>query len=283
MRDGGRERPVVIRIVKKKRAHAAHHGGSWKVAYADFVTALMAFFLVMWIVGMDQNVKRAVEGYFSNPVGYKHGYGSGRSPISSGNAPAAMHANVFRTVAYMREQQQFAVAQGEIRSALQNSPALRSIASHVEIVVTQRGLRIELVEADSGDTFFSRGSAVLTPIGRLVVSTIGRELAQLSNPIEVEGHTDAAPYGTGSYTNWELSADRANAARRVVEAAGVPEARIAEVKGMADRDLRDPLHPLSTANRRVSIVLPFEHPMPEPPDTDPGPNGPSTGLPGSGM
>ncbi len=253
---------MVIRVVKK-RHHAAHHGGSWKVAYADFVTALMAFFLVMWIVGMDQNVKRAVQGYFSDPVGYKHGFGSGKSPLSSGNSPTAANNNLFRNIAYMREQQTFAVARGEIKHALEASPELHSVAAHVEIVVAQSGLRIELIEGDSGDTFFSLGSSHLTPTGRLVVMMIGRELAQLSNPIEIEGHTDAAPYGGGDYTNWELSADRANAARRVLEAAGLPDSRIAEVKGMAARDLRDPAHPLSTANRRVSILLPFQHPPPD--------------------
>jgi len=261
MREAGKEK-VVIRVVKKKSGHAAHHGGSWKVAYADFVTALMAFFLVMWIVGMDQNVKKAVEGYFSNPIGYKHGYGSGRSPLASGNSPAAVRENVFRTVAYMREQQQFAITESDIRKSLQKSTGLRSVASHVEIVVTNTGLRIELVEGDSGDTFFQRGSAQLTPVGQQVVSMIGDELAQLTNPVEIEGHTDAAAYGTGTYTNWELSADRANAARRVLEGAGLPDARIAEVKGLADRDLRDPQHPLSGANRRVSILLPFQHPPP---------------------
>jgi chemotaxis protein MotB len=267
VREIGGDRPKIIRVVKKTRPHAVHHGGSWKVAYADFVTALMAFFLVMWIVGMDQNVKRAVEGYFSNPVGYKHGYGSGRSPISSGNSPAAARSSAFRTVAYMREEQQLATAQNAIAKALKASPELRSVATHVQIVLAQSGLRIELVEGDSGQTFFSRGSAALTPIGRLVVTMIGRELAQLSNPVVIEGHTDAAPYGNGTYTNWELSADRANAARRVLQAAGLPERRVAEVKGMADRDLRDPAHPLSPANRRVTILLPFQHPPPAGPDS----------------
>lgn len=281
MRDGGKDRTVVIRVVKKRRAHAAHHGGSWKVAYADFVTALMAFFLVMWIVGMDQNVKRAVEGYFSNPVGYKHGFGSGKSPLSTGNSPAAVHTDIFRTVAYMREEQQFAETRAQIRKAFKGSAALRSVASHVEIVLTRSGLRIELVEGDSGDTFFSRGSATLTGTGHLVVSTIGRELAALSNPIEIEGHTDAAPYGTNTYTNWELSADRANAARRVLEAAGLAETRIAEVKGMADRDLRDPAHPLSPVNRRITILLPFVIPAAPLGGSDGGDPPPAVGPPGS--
>ncbi len=233
---------------------------------------------------MDQNVKRAVEGYFSNPVGYRHGYGSGRSPLSTGNSPSALQANVFRTVAYMREQQQLSVTGGEIKQALTNSPGLQKVAANVEIVVGQNGLRIELVESDSGDTFFARGSAQLTSIGLRVVTMIGSELVALQNPVEIEGHTDAAPYGTSTYTNWELSADRANAARRVLEAAGLPESRIAEVKGMADRDLRDPAHPFSAANRRVTILLPFVHQLPDGNDTtalpDPAPElSPGRGSP----
>lgn len=271
MRGADRDRPKIIRVVRKKRGHGAHHGGSWKVAYADFVTALMAFFLVMWIVGMDQNVKKAVEGYFSNPVGYKHGYGSGRSPISSGNAPAGMRDNVFRTIAYMREQQAFAAARAAIVARLEESRVLGTVASHVEIVITQSGLRIELVEGDSGSVFFDRGSAHLTRVGLLVVGAIGEELSALSNPVVVEGHTDAAVYGEGGYSNWELSTDRANAARRILQASGVAESRVASVSGMADRDLRDPAHPLSAANRRVTIVLPFQNAPPDDPAEHGGP------------
>jgi len=248
---------VVIRVVRKTH-RTVHHGGSWKVAYADFVTALMAFFLVMWILGMDQQLKRAVEGYFSNPVGYKHGFGSGKSPISSGTSPAHVQTTPVHMVSFMRQERDFVAARERIRGALQGSVALGSLAAHVQVVVTRAGLRIELAEGENDDELFFRlGSAELRPPGRGVLDVIGRELAVLTNPVIIEGHTDAAQYGAGRYGNWELSTERANEARRVLESAGLPPARVAEVKGLADRDLRDPAHPLSAANRRITILLPF--------------------------
>jgi chemotaxis protein MotB len=251
-------------IVKKKKAHGGgHHGGSWKVAYADFVTAMMAFFMVMWILGMDENLKESIEGYFSNPVGYKKGYSSGTSPLASGSSPASVKNQTLRLVMRSHQERQFEQTRSRIRATLGRAHGLRSIGAQIEIVVAKDGLRIELVEANQGETFFPFGSAALKPTATLALTLIARELAELSNPVVVEGHTDSAPFGSPRYSNWELSADRANAARRVLEAAGLDRARITEVRGLADQRLRMPQNPRHPSNRRISILLPFTTPPPD--------------------
>lgn len=249
------ERPIIIKKVRKA-AHA-HHGGSWKVAYADFVTAMMAFFMVLWIVGMDEQTRKSIEGYFSNPAGYKKGYGSGMSPISSGNSPARIATNQLKMIVHTAEQKSFAEAAERIRSRLDSARGSLGTAKF-EVAVGDDGLRIELLESGSGDTFFERGSAEMQPAARLGLTLIAQELVALRNRIVVEGHTDAATYGVNaSYTNWELSADRANAARRVLEGAGIPEARVSEVRGYADTKPRIPDNPMAPENRRISVLLPF--------------------------
>jgi chemotaxis protein MotB len=256
-------RPLVV-VRKKKVVAGGHHGGSWKVAYADFVTAMMAFFMVMWIVGMDDQTKQAVEGYFSNPVGYKRGYSAGANPLSSGNSPAAVKRPTVRLVVRAYEQQRFEEVSQRLEERLREAQASLGTSTKVEILLTEQGLRIELVEGGSGETFFPRASAELKPTGRLALTLIAGELRGLANALVVEGHTDAAPYGTRSgYTNWELSADRANAARRVLESGGVAGERIAAVRGLADRQLRNAADPLDPANRRISILLPFSEPRPD--------------------
>lgn len=253
----GKEKQI-IRIVKKKKGHAGHHGGSWKVAYADFVTAMMAFFMVMWLLSMDQKMKDAIEGYFSNPVGFKKGFSAGTNIISSGNSPAGEVKPPLRILIRTAEEKKFGDLAKDLRTRLNGSPDLRALGAHIEAVQTKSGLRIELIESGSGQTFFQNGSAEPLPITVAALRLIGAELSRLQTPIIIEGHTDSQQFGTNaSYTNWELSSDRANAARRLVEAAGVDPSRIVEVRGMADRDLRVPSNPMDPANRRISILLPF--------------------------
>jgi len=253
----GKEKQI-IRIVKRKKGHAAHHGGSWKVAYADFVTAMMAFFMVMWLLSMDQKMKDAIEGYFSNPVGFKKGFSAGTNIISSGNSPAGEVKPPLRILIRTAEEKKFGDLAKDLRSRLNSSPDLRALGAHIEAVKTKSGLRIELIESGSGQTFFRNGSAEPLPITVAALRLIGAELSRLQTPIIIEGHTDSQQFGsTASYTNWELSSDRANAARRLVEASGVDPSRIVEVRGMADRDLRVPSNPMDPANRRISILLPF--------------------------
>ena len=248
-------RPIIIKKVKKA-AHA-HHGGSWKVAYADFVTAMMAFFMVMWIVGMDDQTKRAIEGYFSNPAGYKKGYGSGESPLANGATPIKMADAQIRLIVRKAETKALEGAAGRIKERLESArPSLGS--AKFEVVVSEEGLRIELIESGEGDNFFPRGSSDVRPTARIALELIAGELVALHNPIVLEGHTDASPYGQDvSYTNWELSADRANAARRVLEHAGLDPRRIVEVRGYADTKPRLPDDPMAAGNRRISILLPF--------------------------
>ncbi|MDQ2889498.1 MAG: OmpA family protein [Gemmatimonadota bacterium] len=251
------DRPIII-IKRRKKAHAAHHGGSWKVAYADFVTAMMAFFMVMWLLSMDQKMKDAIEGYFSNPVGFKKGFSSGTNIISSGNSPAGEMKPPLKILIRNAEEKKFGDLAKDLRERLNSSPDLRALGAHIEAVKTKSGLRIELIETGSGQTFFRNGSAEMMPITVAALRLIGAELSQLQSPLVIEGHTDAQQFGeSATYTNWELSADRANAARRMLEAAGVDPSRITEVRGMADRDLRVPSNPMDPANRRISILLPF--------------------------
>ncbi len=250
-------RKIVI-VKKKSGGHGGHHGGAWKLAYADFVTAMMAFFMVLWLVGLDPETKRAVEGYFDNPVGKKQNYSGGRSPIAAGSSPARVSKNALKLIVRKAEEQQFRDFKSRIAARIDSNPALQGLKNSIEIIITKDGLRIELVEKGSGDDFFPTGSAVLRPKAVTAIALIAEELAILSNPIIMEGHTDGAPFGLGgSYTNWELSADRANAARRVVVAAGIANDRLVQVRGLADRDLRDPNNPYDPTNRRISIFLPF--------------------------
>ncbi len=245
----------IIIIKKRKKHHAAHHGGSWKVAYADFVTAMMAFFMVMWILGMSEDVKKDIQGYFSNPVGFKKGYSAGKSPLSVGNSPGKVEQMSLKLVSRMQQQEEFDKAGAKIKSHLKEG-GLSAIASKINVITTPTGLRIELAEDEKGDTFFPVSSSEMTPVMRQTLVYIAEELKPLGNGIIIEGHTDAKPY-TGQYSNWELSADRANAARRVLEQNGVAAGRVREVRGLADRDPRTDTDVLDPRNRRITIFLPF--------------------------
>jgi len=246
----------IVIVKKKKVASVGHHGGSWKVAYADFVTAMMAFFMVMWILGMDDKLKQAIEGYFSNPIGYKKGYSAGASPISSGSSPSKVQTTQLRMIVRNTESARFSALAQQIRQALANNAQLRRLGAKVEVAVTKEGLRVELIETGRGDVFFGLGSAQVKPAAVIALHAIAPEIQPLPNPIVVEGHTDAAQFGNDAgFTNWELSAERANAARRVLIASGLSGDRVAEVRGLADRHLRVPDNPLDPQNRRISILL----------------------------
>lgn len=257
----------VIIVKKIKKAGHGHHGGSWKVAYADFVTAMMAFFMVMWILGMDVETKKAVEGYFSSPVGFKKGYSSGSSPLASGSSPAAVKRESIQMALRQVQEKRFLAVQEHLRSRIDSMALVGKLRAKVEVTVSRAGLRIELIEDEHGDTFFPISSAVMTEQGHLALNAIAQDLVNLENPVVIEGHTDAARYASASYTNWELSADRANAARRILETYGLKTDRIVEVTGLADKQLRYPTEPLNPSNRRISILLPFLTP-PDAPSVD---------------
>jgi chemotaxis protein MotB len=248
--------PIII-VKKNRGGHGGHHGGAWKVAYADFVTAMMAFFLVMWLVSSSPDVKKSVAGYFRDPgvfdfeksrgmmQGGDAGMDEGRAPeVTSHPDPAAL------TV----ERQRLEEAAEHIREGLQ-APELQDLRDQIEFSVTEEGLRIELLEKD-GSSFFDSGSAALRGESVRILSVIGRELGTMTNDIVVEGHTDARPFGAGNqYSNWELSADRANAARRVMEAVGLNPGQVQGVRGFAATHLRLADAPMDPRNRRVSIVV----------------------------
>ena len=250
----GSGRPIII-VKKKVAGHGGHHGGAWKVAYADFVTAMMAFFMVMWILGMDQQLKESIEGYFSNPVGFKKGYSAGKTPLSSGNSPATAQTTPLKLISRQTEEKELQEMGGRIKNKLKDA-GLTAIGDRIEIIQTSTGLRIELAEGVNGQDFFAMASSQMTPTMTKTLQIVAGELAPLRNPIVIEGHTDAAQYA-GLYTNWELSSDRANAARRVLETGGLNPVRVREVRGMADRELRNEDNPLDPRNRRITIFLPF--------------------------
>ena len=248
-------------IVVRKKSSGGHeeHGGAWKVAYADFVTAMMAFFLVMWIMGMDQGVKDMVEGYFTNPVGFKRNFSGGSNPVSSGSDPTSL--DLRRAILMTREHQKrrFEETAKEIRSKMEDAGLTRGMDAAVEVVVTGQGLRIELMETGEGETFFDKASASLKPALRSVLHLVAPELQALPNDVVVEGHTDALPFRGGpGYTNWDLATDRANAARRSLIVGGLENDRVKEVRGHADRELKNPEDPLDPRNRRISVLLPFQ-------------------------
>jgi chemotaxis protein MotB len=258
-----KSRKVVI-VRKKKVVGGGHHGGSWKVAYADFVTAMMAFFMVMWILGMDEKTKQAIEGYFSNPVGYKKGFGAGASPIGSGASPVRASTSQIRLIVRGAESKRFSAVAREVAKAVGGDAGLKKMGAKVEVSVRKDGLRIELVETGAGEVFFPVGSTTMKPATVIALQLIAPALHAAQGPVVIEGHTDAARYAAQtSYTNWELSGERANAARRVLEASGLPAARVVEVRGLADRQLRVPADPYAAGNRRITIFLPYSVPAPE--------------------
>ncbi|MEN6520863.1 MAG: flagellar motor protein MotB [Armatimonadota bacterium] len=254
-----------LRIVKKvKKGHGGHHGGSWKVAYADFMTALMAFFLVMWIVGLDQVVKNAVAGYFKDPVGFMKAVEGGKSPLGQGGALDSMLTKMAKKTdeSVKEDKKRFEHAKSAINDVIARYPEFKGIAKSVDVKIVNEGLRIDLVES-SQDLFFDSGSAATKPRTRQLLGLIAKELGNLPNKVIIEGHTDSRQYqGPNGWTNWELSTARANAARRVMEASGLHSGQMVEVRGYADRIPRDPNHKDSFINRRVSILLPFQE-LPE--------------------
>ncbi|SRR5581483_8332951 len=242
--------PVII-VVKKKQHHGGHHGGAWKVAYADFVTAMMALFIVLWLLSSSVKVQKAVGGYFKDPAGYSHKTGSGQNGLGEG-------LTISRN--------DMAKLKDKLESTLKAAPGFEAMREHVRITITGEGLRIELTESEAG-TFFDSGSAIPSANGRDLLTLLTKELTKLPNGIVIEGHTDSRPYsGGGDYTNWELSADRANAARRVMQASGLRPDQIKAVRGFADQKLRLPDHPEDASNRRITVIVQFSPPQSAGPD-----------------
>ena len=261
-----REAPVII-IVKKKRHGSGHHGGAWKVAFADFMTAMFALFLVMWIVGQSTDIRSAVAGYFQDPLGRADEFGSSIMP-GEGAQTSTVRPLTPSEVVDLRRNRLGALAQ-HLEERLDEVTDLGAARDKIEIQLTGDGLHIQLLE-DSTGVFFETGSAVPNPHGVQILTLLGQELGSLPNAVRIEGYTDARPYaGNSAYTNWELSADRANAARRVLVQSGLGSDQVVQIRGLADHELRDPAHPYSACNRRITITMLMEYagqPDTRPPD-----------------
>jgi chemotaxis protein MotB len=248
------DRETPIRIVRKRRqGHAGHHGGAWKVAFADFTTSMMALFLVLWIVSQSSDVKSAIAGYFQDPLGRASEFGSSVIPGSGAQAANVRPLTAEQLLDFSADRLQQLGEQ--IQRRLEQSADWPSLAQQVEIMLTPEGLRISLIE-DTAGTFFESGSAVPNARGRALLQLVGAELGTAANAVVIEGHTDATPYsGRRDYSNWELSADRANAARRLLELSGLRRGQVGQVRGYADREPRDASRPDAAANRRVTITM----------------------------
>lgn len=253
----------VIIIKKKGRgAHAAHHGGAWKVALADFMTAMMCFFLVMWLVSQKETTRSAIAAYFRDPGVFATTSAGGLTNAGPGvleGAGGVAYAALVEETNRQRLQKTAERIEEEIAKAV----GLKGLEKQVDVQVTGEGLRIELQDSDNS-MFFDSGSARVHPEGERVLALIATELDRLARPVVVEGHTDSRPYGgAADYSNWDLSADRANAARRVMESGGLSPALISAVRGFADRRPRILNDPMDARNRRVSIVVPLDTRKPE--------------------
>jgi chemotaxis protein MotB len=245
----------VIRIVKKKGGGGGHHGGAWKVAYADFVTAMMAFFLVMWIVGLNKPTRQAIAAYFNHPT--LVGSGTGHTIVGSAEATPSSKPTPVVQDDKAKIAIQLKAKADAILNDLKKSPEFNNLRDSVQVRLTDEGLRIELLEKTSS-LFFGPGSAKLNPKTVKLLQVIAQELREVKSPIIVEGHTDSRPLGgANGYSNWELSSDRANAARRAMSEHGLHPGQIVGVRGYADRKLLKPDDPMHFSNRRVSILVAY--------------------------
>ena len=233
--------PPII-IIKKKGGHGGHHGGAWKVAYADFVTAMMALFIVLWLMNSSQKIQVAVGGYFQDPSGTAKKVGTGLAGTGE-NLQLA--------------KQDMAKLKVELQKSIQSITDLDKLKKNIEMTVTAEGLRIELLESEKG-TFFDSGSSALNTSGQEMLALLAVELGKVPNHVSVEGHTDARPFtGKRSYSNWELSADRANAARRLMQQSGLRPDQVSQVRGFADQRLRNLRDAQDPSNRRISIIVQY--------------------------
>ena len=269
--------PIIIKRVKKG-GHAAH-GGAWKIAYADFVTAMMAFFLLMWLLGSTAKGElQGISDYFSSPlkVAMTGGDGSGNSSSvipGGGNDLSKVHGQVRRSDSdsekarrqsidtaraerAKQDAQRIKTLQAKIDALITENPRLNEYKSQIRIDVTPDGLQIQIVD-DQNRPMFDSGSAMVKPYMRDILREIGAALNGVENRVSLAGHTDAVPYSNSDrgYSNWELSSDRANATRRELVAAGMPDAKLGRVVGLAASDLLEPDNPRSAANRRITITV----------------------------
>jgi chemotaxis protein MotB len=233
--------PIII--VRKKAAHGGHHGGAWKVAYADFVTAMMALFIVLWLMSSSEKIRKAISAYFHDPSGT--GQHAGTASTGTGETLSVNKENMNN----LKEQ---------LEQALKRSPEFEKLKDYVQMSVTGEGLRVELLESERG-VFFESASPVPSVKGRELIMKLAEQIGKLPNDLLIEGHTDARPFGgRPEYSNWELSTERANSARRVMESSGLRPGQVVQVRGFAAQSLRDKEHPDAAFNRRVSVIVRYQ-------------------------
>jgi chemotaxis protein MotB len=274
--DGKKLQPIIVKRIKKG-GHAAH-GGAWKIAYADFVTAMMAFFLLMWLLGSTSaGDLKGISDYFSSPVkvSLMGGDGTGNSDsilpgggrdlsrsagqVDGGDAERAaklMGAQMARAELARKDAARIDALHARIRDMVANNPTLADFGSQIRIDRTADGLLIQIVD-DQSRAMFDVGSAVVKPYMRDILRAIGGALSDVENRLALSGHTDATPYGSGDrgYSNWELSSDRANASRRELVAGGLPDDKLVRVEGLSSSRLLEPQTPNAAINRRISILV----------------------------
>jgi len=239
MATGKAQQPIIV--IKRKGGHGGHHGGAWKVAYADFVTAMMSLFIVLWLMNSSDKIKKAVAGYFNDPKGTANLMGT----TMSGDGVNVTQEN----------NEQMKLLKKKLEEEIAARKELEKLKNQIELTVTPEGLRIEMLEDKKG-TFFETGGARLSEPGQELLALLAGELKKLPNALLIEGHTDAQPYASDAgYTNWELSADRANAARRLLQQNGVRRDQVTQVRGYADQLLRVKNNPYDPSNRRVSMLV----------------------------
>lgn len=271
MADDLSQRPIVIKRIKK--VAGGHHGGAWKIAYADFVTAMMAFFLLMWLLG--SSTKSQLEGiseYFKTPLKVAMTGGSSIGETSSilkggGTDLTRQHGEVkkgeikddIQAKKIIKERIERIKLEGlkkKIEEAVENNPTLKKFANQLLLDITSDGLRIQIVD-EQNRPMFALGKADLQPYTKTILREIGKMLNDVENKISLSGHTDGKPFPTGDkgYSNWELSADRANASRRELIIGGMDTNKVLQVIGLSSAVLFDKNEPLNPINRRISIVV----------------------------
>jgi chemotaxis protein MotB len=233
--------PIII--IHKKIIAAGHHGGAWKVAFADFVTAMMALFIVLWLLNTSQNVKDSIAGYFKDPTGSGRMVGSALA--GSGDAMQV-------------KKEDLQDLKERLEAAIKEVPEFKTLNDQVQITVTGEGLRIELMESTK-NSFFESGNAQPSGIGQDFLAKLAKEIGALPNFVTIEGHTDAKPFSSAKgYSNWELSADRANSARRLMQESGLRPDQVTQVRGFAAQRLRKRDAPEDPSNRRISIIVQYD-------------------------
>ena len=275
--DAKKLQPIIIKRVKKG-GHGAH-GGAWKIAYADFVTAMMAFFLLMWLLGsVTDGDKKGIADYFNTPLKVallQSGSGSGdashvikgggkdfsrtNGQVKNGEIPPDQKTiNLAALKAEQRrlEMERLKGLRDKVEDIIANNPKLAAMKSQIRLDMIRDGLRIQIVD-ENGRPMFDSGSALVKPYMRDLLAELGKVLAEVPNRLTLEGHTDATPFGAGErgYSNWELSSDRANSSRRELIHGGLPEERVMRVQGLASISPYEAQDPHSAANRRISIIV----------------------------